>query len=101
MIRSVTAAAFLTLALNASADCTKVDAKFEDMSAGTVLALLAGEAGFELRNPEIATRQVSMVFKQEDTAKVLAEFAWNEGFELRFKGSDVWLVKASAAAAGI
>ena len=101
MIRSATAAVLLTFAFNASADCSKVDGKFEDMSVGTVLALLAGEAGFELRNPEIATRQVSMVFEQEDSAKVLAEFAWNEGFELRFKGSDVWLVQASAGTAGI
>ena len=101
MIRSATAAVLLILAFHASADCTKVNAKFEDMSAGTALALLAGEAGFNLRNPEVATRQVTMVFEQEDSAKVLAEFAWNEGFELRFRGSDVWLVEASPGAAGI
>ena len=101
MIRTATAAVLLTLTFNASADCTNVDGKFENMSVGTVLALLAEEAGFNLRNPEVATRQVSMVFEQEDSVTVLAEFAWTEGFELRFKGSDVWLVQASPGAAGI
>lgn len=46
---------------------------------------------------------MNAVFEQDVPATLLAKVAWLEGFERRFKGSDVWLVKVDpgmASAAG-
>lgn len=100
MMRAVSMTALLSLCFTASADCTKIDAVFEDTSAGKVLSVLASEAGYALQNPELATARMNAVFENEDPARLLAKVAWAEGFELRIRGSELWLEKEGSEAPG-
>ena len=101
MIRIAAAVLLLSLCAPVSAQCNKIDAKFENMTVGTMLSLIAEEVGLKLMNPELAPGVANTSFKEEAPIALLAKVAWSEGFELRVKGNEVWLEKREQRTAGI
>jgi hypothetical protein len=97
MMRSLVCCLLCAASFTAVA-CDTLDATFENERAGTVLTILASEAGLTLVNPEIASSRMNATFEGDNPGKLLPVIAWDLGFELRIQGRNAWLHPSASVA---